>query len=73
MISHSLKAQVKYINLEFGFWGIIDQNGNQYKPIHVPEQIKYSKGTITIQYIVRDDLASSSMWGKLIEITSFQT
>ena len=66
------KCTSTYVELEGGFWGLIDQEGNQYKPIHFYEQLK----TPNIQFKIsmkQVDIMSFHMWGMDVKIISFTT
>lgn len=66
------KFELKYIDLEGGFWGMIDKDGNQFMPINVPEQIKCEgmSFTMTIEPL---DVMGMMMWGEPVKIISFTT
>lgn len=63
---------VKYIELEGGFWGLIDDHGNQYLPLNLPEQLKLNGQTATLS-IETLDVMGSMMWGAPVNIVSFTT
>jgi len=67
-----INGKVSYQNLEAGFWGIIADNGNEYRPINMPEQLKKEGARISI--VAREaDVMSFVMWGTPIRIISFHT
>lgn len=68
----SLEGEVKYFNLETGFWGLIDKDGKEWLPLNLPEQLKYEGSKIKIK--AKEVKADSMfMWGTPIKIVSFQT
>lgn len=67
-----IKVKVQYIDLEGGFWGMIDGQKQQYLAVNFPEQMKDNKKVYSITY-KELDVVGIQMWGKPIEITSFTT
>lgn len=67
-----IKAKVKFINIEGGFWGLETDSGGQYFPINLPEQLKIDNSKIScgIKYV---DMFNAYMWGECVEIISFTT
>lgn len=63
---------MKFIELEGGFWGMTDLEGNQFMPVHVHEQLKYEgrSFTMTIEPL---DVMGMMMWGTPVNILSFTT
>ena len=68
-----LKGQIIYKQLEGGFWGIIDQHGKQFRPIHVPDQLKVDGTIVEVSVKPLKDVEDIFMWGEVVEITSFTT
>lgn len=62
------KGTVAYIGLEGGFFGIIDDNGEHYDPINLPEELKVDGLKVELIAKIRYDLASYHLWGTIIEI-----
>lgn len=67
-----IKGTVEYIDIGTGCWGIVDAQGNQYRPINFPAQLKTSGMEVTITAVPVNDM-SIFMWGEAVRITSFQT
>ena len=61
-----------YQNLGTGFWGIIGDDGNEYLPINMPQQLKMEKAKITVT-AHEVEVMTLFMWGTPIKITSFTT
>lgn len=63
---------MKFVDLEGGFWGMIDKHGNQFMPVNLPEQLKYEGRSfmITIEPL---DVMGMMMWGEPVKIISFTT
>ena len=67
-----IKGKVVYMNLEMGFWGIVSQNGKEYRPVNMPEQLKTEGAEVSIVAHEADEM-SFIMWGTPIKIVSFHT
>lgn len=67
-----IKATVVYNKFEGGFWGLIDQDGNEYLPTNMPQQLMQIGKTISCG-ITSSDTMSIYMWGEPVEIISFET
>ena len=68
----TIKGTIVYKNLEGGFWGIRDDQGNNWLPINMPEQLKH-KGKKVEVVIKKVDMMTMSMWGEAVKIISFST
>lgn len=68
-----LSGTVKYLNLEMGFWGIVDQKGGQWQPVNFPEQLKLEGAAVKLVVREKEEQASFQMWGRPVEILSFHT
>lgn len=68
-----LQARVVYKDIEGGFWGLIDDNGQQFLPINMPEQLKVVDKQVRVGGYIREDIAGIHMWGQYFEIQSFTT
>lgn len=67
-----VKYQMKFVDLEGGFWGMVDEEGNQFMPMHVHEQLK-CEGETFIMSIEPLDVMGMMMWGTPVNIISFTT
>ena len=69
----SITGKVVYKNIGTGCWGIIDNNGKEWRPINLPEQLK--KEGRKVQVIAEEEKENFSvfMWGTAIKIVSFHT
>ncbi len=72
MKNKRILGTVKYLNLGTGFWGIVDEKGNEWRPINMPEQLKKEGKHVTITAHEVDEM-SVFMWGTPVEIVRFQT
>ncbi|MFK7845891.1 MAG: hypothetical protein AB8G77_11355 [Rhodothermales bacterium] len=64
-----IKATVKYIDLEGGFYGIETDAGDNYLAINLEEAYKVDGLRILFTMKPRTDIMSTKMWGKIVEIT----
>ena len=67
-----IEGTVQYINLEMGFWGIVQPDGTKWMIINMPEQIKYEGKKVLVQ-LESIDAMSMAMWGTPAKIIRFQT
>ena len=63
---------INYIDLEGGFYGITDEDGNKYDPINLEGKYKEDGLQIKFSAEILEDYANIHMWGTIIEITSIQ-
>jgi len=68
----TIQGKVSYQNLGTGFWGIIGQDGQQWRPVNMPEQLKKEGRQVSLTAKEVDDI-SVFMWGTAIRILSFTT
>jgi len=73
MSKFTITGTVQKVAIGTGFWGIVDQNGNNYRPINMPAQLKLPGKSITITAEKVEDGPSIFMWGTPIKILSFST
>lgn len=67
-----ITGTVKYQTLEGGFWSIIADDGTEYLPIGIPEQLKHEGKKVKVQAALFEGV-SMMMWGTAITIHSFHT
>ena len=67
-----LKGRATRVDLEGGFWGIVDEDGNRWQPVNMPEQLK-GKDTTVQCTVYKTDEATAAMWGEPVFIVSFET
>lgn len=68
----NLQGTITFQEIETGFWGLIDNDGNQWEIIDIPNQLKYPNKKVEIEAIELD-IVTSAMWGIPISIISFST
>jgi hypothetical protein len=67
-----IQGTVTYQSLGTGFWGIIDEKGNEWRPVNMPEQLKKEGKKVTVTAHESDEM-SIFMWGTPVEIVRFHT
>ncbi len=72
MVKH-ITATVVFIDLELGFWGLVERDGSKYQPLHFPEQLKHKNATVEVTIQILQDAASLMMWGRAVRIVGFET
>ena len=68
-----IKGKIVYQNLGMGFWGIVGNDGREWLPINMPEQLKTSGAEVQVVAKKVEEDMSMHMWGEAIRIISFQT
>jgi len=68
-----INGKVVYQNLGTGFWGIIDSKGNEWRPVNMPDQLKYEGKQVKIVANKVEEGMSIFMWGEPVKIVSFNT
>ncbi|MEN0005771.1 MAG: hypothetical protein AAF798_16605 [Bacteroidota bacterium] len=68
-----IQGKVSYQKLSGGFWGIIGNDGQEYRPVRFPEQLKYEGKSVKIVAKEVEEDMSIFMWGTPIKIVSFET
>jgi len=63
-----LTGTVKYVSLEGCFWAIYGDNNKHYDPINLPKEFHSEGKRIKFIFKERNDLASTHMWGTIIEL-----
>ena len=66
------EGSISYQEFEGGFFGIITDDGNKYKPVNLP--INFQKDGLRIRFEgkLNADLVGIHMWGTLIEIINMK-
>ena len=63
---------VTYVDLEGGFYGIIGDDGERYDPINLSQTCQEDGLRVRFNAKIRDDVASTHMWGTMVEITKIE-
>ncbi len=70
--SKTINATIVWKDLEGGFWGLVDDKGNEWLPVNLPEQLK-SNGKKAKLMIRESGGGSMFMWGKPVRVLAFET
>ncbi len=73
MKSIKITGEVQFINLATGFWAIVTDRGEKYRPIHMPDQLKIDGKKITCRVKPIAEEFSIMMWGTPVKIVMFET
>lgn len=68
-----ISGKATFQNIEMGFWGIITSDGQKYRPINMPEQLKINGAKVNCIVRAVDYDMDIFMWGNPVEIISFET
>lgn len=68
-----IKGKVVYQKLSGGFWGIVDDNGREWRPVNMPEQLKQEGKQVSLKVKEVEEDMSIFMWGIPVRILTFQT
>ena len=72
-MSKRINGKVVYQDFSGGFWGIAGEDGKEYRPIHMPNQLKKKGKRVSVVVREMKDEVSMFMWGVPVEILSFST
>ena len=66
----NIEGKVTYQDLEGGFWGIIDSEGNKYVPIdRLPDEVR-KDGTHVKAELETVHMLGTTMWGSHVKVVS---
>lgn len=68
----TIKGTVKYQDLSGGFWGIIDDQGKQWKPTEMPKKLQKEGLKVQIEAEKAASMISIFMWGTNITINDYK-
>ena len=72
-MAKKIKGKVVFESIGPGCWGIIDKQGRQWRPVNMPEQIKYVGAEVEVAVREVEEVASIFMWGTPVKILQFHT
>lgn len=55
-------------NIAGGFWAIIGENGEQWRPINLPKSLQEEGKTVSVKARLAEEDMSIFMWGTAIEV-----
>ena len=69
----SVTGKAAYQSLGPGFWGIIGEDGKEYRPVNMPNQLKYEGKQVSVKVLPAEEEMSVFMWGEAVRIVAFET
>ncbi|MCU0447572.1 MAG: hypothetical protein MUE85_21955 [Microscillaceae bacterium] len=64
----TIQGKVQKQNLGTGFWGIIADNGEKWRPVKMPKALQKDGIQVEIEAELANEMVSIFMWGKAIQI-----
>lgn len=58
---------VRYVDLEGGFYGLVDEAGTKYDPDSLPERLREDGLSVRFQ-VVEEDVMTTRMWGTPVKV-----
>ncbi len=68
MHSKLLRGTVKKINLGTGFWGIIGEDGKEYRPVNLPAAMQKEGYQFAAPVVAAKGEMSVFMWGEAVRL-----
>ena len=65
-------GEIRYIELEGGFWAIISDDGEGYDVFNLPEDFKVEGLKVRFKVKKDDNLGGIHMWGTIVEILDIE-
>jgi len=62
------EGEIKYIDLEGGFYGLISSDGSKYDPVNLPDEYKIDGLPVEFELYKIDGAVSIHMWGEIVYI-----
>ncbi|MBE9221236.1 hypothetical protein IQ215_00855 [Cyanobacterium stanieri LEGE 03274] len=66
-----VSGKVEYRVIALGAWALVTQGGKTYELYNPPQDLKQDGITVEVKGIIRDDVMTISMIGKILEVRSF--
>jgi hypothetical protein len=69
-----VSAVLRYYDFEGGFWGMVDEPGNEWLPVNLPDSWTIQKDIkVLVSFKILKDVVSFVNWGIPVEITDIRT
>jgi len=68
-----ITGHVKYLDFEGGFWGIVGDDGKEYRPVSMPNQLKHDGEAVEVTVRPVEEGMSMHMWGEPVKVIAFHT
>ena len=67
-----IAGTVRRVDLEGGFYGLVDEQGNRFDPVNLPQ--RFEKDGLRVKFRMTElrDRMSYHMWGKLVRIIEIE-
>lgn len=62
---------VRYVDLEGGFYGLVDEAGTKYDPRTLPERLRVDGLSVRFR-VVEEDVMTTRMWGSPVKVLSIE-
>lgn len=62
---------VHHIGVEGGFWGLTGENGQNYDPLNLPDDLKRAGLRVRFWLRMRKDVATTHMWGTPVQVVAY--
>ena len=62
------RGVVTYQDLEGGFYGLVDEHGETYNPLNLPEEYQQDGLTVYFSFVPRTGVMSIRMWGTPVDL-----
>lgn len=66
------RCRVNYINLSGGFWGLTSLNGEEWRPLDFPPELKQEGVQADFRLVPVTEDFSVFMWGTAVKILDFK-
>lgn len=63
---------ITYVDLEGGFYGIVDEAGNRYLPLDLPPEFEKDGLRVVFRAVPARDRMSIQMWGVPVQLESIE-
>ena len=67
-----IEGTVRHVELEGGFFGIVDEQGNRFDPVNLPQRFEKDGLRVKFRMTKLPDQMSFHMWGALVKITKIE-
>lgn len=68
----TIQGSTQFINLSGGFWAIISEDGQKWRPSEMPKALQQPNLLVSVEAETFEDAVSFFMWGVEIDIHSYQ-
>jgi len=61
-------AELRWISLEGGFYGLVAEDGRKFLPLNLPDDFRKDGLKTRVRGMIKEDVATIYMWGTPLEI-----